>query len=220
KIAEADKRLTERIVALDERVTSLEERIVALDERVTNRIVSLETRVARTEERLIRLEDAVEKLALAQARTEERLIRLEDAVEKLALAQARTEESLMALRHEVGRLSNTVGFTLEDIAVTKLPRLLRKDGIIIKRSDIKVRYIIKINDKEIETDIYVKGYKNGKSIDVIGEIKSRIDVNDINAFYNKFKDVDAHKFIFGYTIRPEVEVEGDRKGIRVYATYM
>ncbi len=31
-------------------------------------------------------------------------------------------------------------FALEDIAVTKLPRLLREDSIIIERIDIKVKH--------------------------------------------------------------------------------
>ncbi|MEM2966398.1 MAG: hypothetical protein QXQ75_02235 [Candidatus Nitrosocaldaceae archaeon] len=98
------------------------------------------------------LTDSINKLVSLQCKMEERIVamdeRLINRIVSLETRVARIEESLMALRHEVGRLSNTVEFTLEDIAVTKLPWLLRKDGIIIKRSDIKVRYIIKINDKE------------------------------------------------------------------------
>ena len=76
-------------------------------------------------------------MAEAQARTEERVTRLEEAVTRLAEAQARTEErvakvevSLRELAQQVGKLSDTIGFGLEDIARVVLPGWLsRHEGI-------------------------------------------------------------------------------------------
>jgi hypothetical protein len=123
------------------------------------------------------------------------------------------------LREDVGRLSRKYGFVLEDIAVTKLPILLAREGIIIDRADIKVRYPIMVDEKEIEVDIYVEGKVNGKTVKIIGEVKGRIDQSDVIRFYNKFKNYDAVKFIFGHTIRPSAEIKARELGIKLYATY-
>ncbi len=123
------------------------------------------------------------------------------------------------LRREIGILSDKFGITLEDIVVTKLPLLLQKEGITIDRDDIKARYPITLNGKEVEVDIYVEGNINGKRVRVIGEIKGRIDESDVKRFYNKFKGYDAYKFIFGYTIRPKAEKKAKELGIRLYASY-
>ncbi len=122
------------------------------------------------------------------------------------------------LRREVGILSDKF-VTLEDIAVTKLPLLLQKEGITINREDIKARYPITLNGKKVEVDIYVEGKVDGRIVKIIGGVKGRIDKNDVNRFYNKFKKYDAYKFIFGHTIRPDAEVKAKELGIRLSATY-
>jgi hypothetical protein len=123
------------------------------------------------------------------------------------------------LREDVGRLSRKYGFVLEDIAITKLPILLAREGIIIDRADIKVRYPIMVDKEEVEVDIYVEGKVNGKTVKIIGEVKGRINQNDVIRFYNKFKKYDAIKFIFGHTIRPSAEIKARELGIKLYATY-
>ncbi len=129
------------------------------------------------------------------------------------------DKRLGNIEKEVGELGNKYGFTLEDIVVTKLPLLLQKEGIIINREDIKARYLIPINGRKIEVDIYVEGRINGRMVKIIGEVKGRIDKSDVNRFYNKFKGYDAYKFIFGHTIRPDAEVKAKELGIRLFATY-
>ncbi|MEM3056806.1 MAG: hypothetical protein QW639_06225, partial [Candidatus Bathyarchaeia archaeon] len=94
--------------------------------------MTIESKVTREEfdklrksmnKRFSRMERAISNLAEAQLRTEERLEKLTERVEALAEAQLRTEErlgefvaGLESLRTEVGRLSDTVGFGLEDVA--------------------------------------------------------------------------------------------------------
>jgi chromosome segregation ATPase len=72
------------------------------------------------------LASAQRELAHAQAKTEERVGRLEDAVERLAQAQAKTEEALKELAMQVGKLSDNVGFSLEDVAKVVLPGYLER----------------------------------------------------------------------------------------------
>jgi len=131
----------------------------------------------------------------------------------------RIDNRLDDINKSVGSISEKFGFTLEDIAVTKLPMLLAREGISIDRADIKVRYPIVVNDKEVEVDIYVEGKINGKTVKVVGEVKGRIDMKDVERFYRKFKDYDAFRFIFAHTIRPDAERKARELGIRLYATY-
>ena len=131
----------------------------------------------------------------------------------------RIDKRLDDINKSVGSISEKFGFILEDIAVTKLPMLLAREGISIDRADIKARYPIVVNDKEIEVDIYVEGKINGKMVKVVGEVKGRIDRSDVERFYRRFKGYDAFKFIFAHIIRPAAEHKARELGIRLYATY-
>lgn len=48
-----------------------------------------------------------------------RIGRLEDILARLAEAQARTEVALQTVAQQVGRLGETIGFTLEDLAMRR-----------------------------------------------------------------------------------------------------
>ena len=169
-----------------------------------------------------RLEEAVAKLAESHARLNERVGRLEDAVAKLVEAQAATEKAVERLRSEVGKLSENFGFTLEEIAATKLPRLLKDDNIKVERRDIRLRHTIPIDGKEIEVDVYAEGKSlvDGSMVKVIGEVKGRIDASDVKRFSESMKGIDAFKFIFGHTIKPKADEEARMRGIKLYATWM
>jgi hypothetical protein len=54
----------------------------------------------------------------------ERVDRVEVALTRLAEAQARTEQTVRALAQQLGRLSDVVGFTLEDLARELTPAYL------------------------------------------------------------------------------------------------
>jgi hypothetical protein len=101
-------------------------------------------------------------LAEAQARTEERVTRLEEAVTRLAEAQARTEQrvakvevSLRELAQQVGKLSDTIGFGLEDIARVVLPGWLsRHEGIEV---DELTRTFFEVDGEVVEINLYGVG---------------------------------------------------------------
>ncbi|MEM1958757.1 MAG: hypothetical protein QXE95_05750 [Candidatus Nitrosocaldus sp.] len=189
--------------------------------RLQDSVAKLEDSVARLQDSVAKLEDSVARLQDSVAKLEDSVARLQDSVARLIDTQTKTELAILSLRKEVGVLANNFGFTLEEIAATKLPRLLMDEGITIRRSDIRLRHHIRVDSKEREVDVYVKGKgRDGKDIIIIGEVKGRIDRSDVKRFDEAFKGIDAFKFIFGHTIRPEAEDEATERGIRLYATYM
>ena len=241
KFTEAQKINEERFNELTKAINNLvevqaktEERIAGLEEIVK----ALAEAQQRTEERLDKLTktvnnlaEAVNSLVEAQKRNEERMNELTIAVNSLIEAQKRNEErfgklivSLDNLRIEVGRLSETMGFGLEDIARVVLP------GWLYKNLDIKVeefkREFIKINDEEIEVNLYGEGKLKGKKVIVIGEVKSRIYGTEVKDFYNRLYIPIVKKMktkvigiIFGYLIHPSAKKLAKELKLHVVASY-
>ena len=186
---------------------------------------------AKTEERLTRLEEAVERLAEAQKRTEERVTRLEEAVAKLAEAQAKTEEridelstAMKMLSIQVERLSDVVGFSLEDVAKVVLPGwLLRHEEINIESLE---RKFLEVDGELIEVNLYGEGEKKGLKVTVLGEAKSRIYEKDVKDFCKKVSMIEKalkppiYKLMFGFLIHPTAEKEAEKYGIKLIASYM
>jgi multidrug efflux pump subunit AcrA (membrane-fusion protein) len=136
------------------------------------------------EVRIDRLEEALISLAQAQARTETRIgelaqaqARTEARVEQLAQAQARTENAVLTLAQQVGRLSETIGFTLEDLAREVTPAYLaHHHGIHVPQLD---RRFFTVDGDEVEVDLYGEGVQDSRAIVVIGEVRSRIYGRDV-----------------------------------------
>jgi tetratricopeptide (TPR) repeat protein len=219
RLAEAQARAEERLVRLEEAVARLEAAVQRLAEAQ-----------ARTEERVTRLKEAVAKLAEAQARTEERVTRLEAAVARLAEAQARTEErvarvevTLRELAQQVGRLSDTIGFGLEDIARVVLPRWLsRHEGIEVEEL---TRTFFEVDGEVVEINLYGVGVRGGEKVVVLGEARSRIYEQDVefDGVAEKAGRVIPHrvyKLLFGYWIHPTAQREAAGRGLTLIASYM
>jgi len=241
RLAEAQARTEERVTRLEEAVARLAEAQARTEERVTRleeAVARLETAVeklaeaqARTEERVTRLEEAVAKLAEAQARTEERVTRLEEAVTRLADAQARTEErvtrvevSLRELAQQVGKLSDTIGFGLEDIARVVLPGWLsRHEGVEVEEL---TRTFFEVDGEVVEINLYGVGVMGGEKVVVLGEARSRIyehDVKEFDGIAEKARKVIPHrvyKLLFGYWIHPTAQKEAVNRGLTLIASYM
>jgi len=164
--------------------------------------------------RVDRLEEALVRLAEAQARTEERIGRLEDAVVRLAEAQARTESALLALAQQVGRLSETIGFTLEDLAreVTP-PYLAQHHGIHVRQFD---RRFFSVDGDEVEVDLYGEGQQDGRSIVVVGEVRSRIHGRDVESAVRQAGRLRSQLsgapvvVLFGFVIHPSARAAAHR----------
>ncbi|MEA3345096.1 MAG: hypothetical protein U9Q78_02445 [Chloroflexota bacterium] len=182
--------------------------------RTEARVGGLEQAMQELAQAQARTEVRLEELAQAQARTEERVGGLEQAMRDLAKAQARTETALQNLAQQVGALSENVGFGLEDIARTILPGYLRwKYGVKVKR--LGKRYY-RVEGESLEVDLYAAGQRNGQSITVLGEVKSRIYEREVEGFQETLAQVrsqiegEIFPLMFGYFIHPSgVQAAGD-----------
>jgi len=199
RLEEGQARLTEAIRKLTERNDSLERAVQKLVERDDS------------------LEHIVQKLT-------ERHDGLEHAIQKLVEAQARTEEALQELSRQVGRLSDTIGFGLEDIARVVVPGwLYRHEGIELENL---TRKFIKVNGEELEINLYGEGNKGGAKITILGEARSRIYSSDVKGFdelaekVKKFVPNNVYKLMFGYYVHPSAEQEAKKRGITLIASYM
>ncbi len=204
-------------------------------ERLEDAVVRLAEAQARTEERVGRLEDAVVRLAEAQARTEARLealaqaqtrtegrvealaqaqTRTEARVEALAQAQARTESALLVLAQQVGRLSETIGFTLEDLArEVAPPYLAQHHGIHVRQLD---RRFFSVDGDEVEVDLYGEGQQEGRTVVVVGEVRSRIYGRDVEEAARRAARLRAQLpgapvvVLFGFVIHPSARAAAHR----------
>ncbi|RLA94038.1 MAG: chordopoxvirus fusion protein [Deltaproteobacteria bacterium] len=180
----------------------------------------------KSEERLDRVEKAIEELTQAQKRTEERL-------EELAQAQKRTEVEVRKLaiglretRQMVAGLSDTVGFRLEDESYKSLPRLLKRDLNLEVEGRLIRKYVEYADGKVDEVNIYGKGKRNGKTVYILGECKSKLGKRDIDNFLKRVKRLEPvigveEKALIAvtYNVMPQVERYAVERGIKVYWSY-
>jgi len=173
------------------------------------------------------------ELAQAQKKSEERLDRVEKAIEELAQAQKRTEVEVRKLaiglretRQMVAGLSDTVGFRLEDESYKSLPRLLKRDLNLEVEGRLIRKYVEYADGKVDEVNIYGKGKRNGKTVYILGECKSKLGKRDIDNFLKLVKRLDTvigaeEKVLIAvtYNVVPQVERYAVEKGIKVYWSY-
>jgi prefoldin subunit 5 len=227
RLAESHNKLVERHDSLEKAVERLAESHNKLVERHDSLEKAVE-RLAESHNKLVErhdsLEKAVERLAESHNKLVERHDSLELAVQKLAEAQARTEEALQEVSRQVGRLSDTVGFGLEDIARVVVPGwLYRHEGIELE--DL-TRKFIKVDGEELEINLYGEGSKGGVKITILGEAKSRIYSSDVEAFdrlaekVKRFVPNNTYKLMFGYYVHPSAEQEAKKRGVTLIASYM
>ena len=169
------------------------------------------------------LKSIVQELAQAQGRTEKRVQELGQAQKELAEAQKRTEFQVQNLARNVGKLSDNVGFGLEDIARVVLPGYLERHlGILVKEFS---RKFFSVNGDKIEINLYAAGKKEGKRITVLGECKSRIYRREVRSFVRQADKVrglvkgDILLVMFGYWIHPSASVLAEEKDLLLIASY-
>jgi len=179
-----------------------------------------------SEKRLTRLEEVVEELAQAQKRTEQR-------VEELAQAQKRTEQELQKLaiglkdtQKQVGGLSDTIGYTLENQAYKYLPSLLQRDYGVTITTRLKRGYLEDARGHPIEINILGEATKDGKSLLIIGECKSRLSKKNIKEFVEKRMKMFPSRYgeIFPVIVthmisEPDAEDYAKEKGVALYYSY-
>ena len=211
---------------------TLEARIDRLEDALTR----LAEAQARTEERVGRLEEGqrelqavVARLAEAQARTEaqvrslaEAQARTEAQVRSLAEAQARTEAAVQTLAQQVGRLSETIGFTLEDLAREVTPAYLAQH-YGIQDLELDRRFFV-VEGQELEVDFYGEGRRDGEVVAVVGEVRSRIYGRDVEAAVRQAERLAPQlpgtpvPVLFGFVIHPSAREVAGRLGAFVISS--
>lgn len=179
---------------------------------VDARIDRLEDALGQLATAQARTEAALQALAEAQARTEARVGRLEDAVARLAEAQARTEATVQTLVQQVGRLSETIGFTLEDLAREVTPAYLaHHHGIHVPQ--LERRFFV-VDGQEL--DFYGEGRRDGETVAVVGEVRSRIHGRDVETAVRQATRLAPElpgtpvAVLFGFVIHPSAREAAGR----------
>jgi hypothetical protein len=191
-------------------------RLLKEDEEFRYAVVGL-LGLQRLEEALARLIDAQTNMEARLSKVEEAIVRLTDSHIELRNVVASIKVDIKDLRSEMKKVSDKYGLTLEDLALSKLPLRLQEEGIVVNKRDIRTRYSIIVRDKEREVDIYTEGKIDGKSVRIIGEVKSIIDKRDVKLFYDRFKEYDAIKCMLGHTIRPDADDIAKELNVRLYS---
>jgi hypothetical protein len=186
--------------------------------------------------------DVVGELAQAQQRTEERLgelvqaqQRTEERLGELAQAQQRTETEIRTLtrsmkqtRQMVAGLSDTVGYTLENRAMERLPAILGSEhGITVEQP--LVRRFVEYPDGGVdEVNVYGRGRRNGTEVTLVGEAKARPGKGDVDRFLELVSRLERNGWIagepflllIGHSIRPEVERYARSRNVEVLPSYL
>ena len=168
---------------------------------------------------------SVDRLAEAQAETGQKVGRLEESVDKLAVAQAKTEQAIKHLSINISGLSDTIGFGLEDIARTVVPGYLeRHENIYIEELQ---RGFIEVDGVEREIDLFGECNRDGETILIIGEVKSRIYEGEVKKFVSNVinpirkseKERRIYPLMFGYVIHPFAQRLAKAEGVHLVASY-
>jgi hypothetical protein len=187
--------------------------------------------VARLAEDQAELRGVVVRLAEDQAKTRAALRELarqvgetQTALRVLGGLVDETQLVVRELARQVGRLSETVGFGLEDIARVVVPGwLYRHEGIEVEELE---RRFLTVDGEEVEVNLYGEGRWDGEPVVVVGEARSRVyarDVVEFDALAERVRRVvgaKIYKVLFGYLIHPSAGREAKKRGVRLIASYM
>jgi hypothetical protein len=172
---------------------------------------------------------------LSQAVTKADLHEVREVIAELAQAQVRTENEVRLLarglretRQMVAGLSDTVGYTLENRAIERLPALLDADhGVAVEER--LVRRFVEYPDGGVdEVNVYGRGRRNGTELTIVGEAKARPGKKDVDRFPKLAARLEKHGWIagepflllIGHSIRPEVERYARSRSVEVVPSYL
>ena len=252
ELAEAQQRTEQRVEELAEAQRRTEQRVEELAEaqrRTEEQMRQLVERQQQLEGRMDRLEIAMRELAESQRQTDQKMRELaesqrqtdqkmqelaeaqkrtEQRLEELAEAQQRTEEEMRGLtvamkemRRTVGTLQHTVGYMLEDRACAGLPALLKADfGIeVVGRL---TRDCVKVGKRDVEVNIFGKGWKDGAEVWIVGEAKTQVYERDVKRFERTVEELktvlgeNLFLVMVGYQIAPGAQQYLRARGIAFY----
>jgi hypothetical protein len=146
---------------------------------------------------------------------------LTEEVRRLAEAQLKTERAVQELAVQVGRLSDAVGFTLEELARELGPAYLAQHyGIRVASLE---RRFFTVDSEEVEVDFFGEGTRDGERVVVVGEVRSRIYGRDVEALVRRVRSLAPQlagtpvPALFGFVIHPSAREAADRTGVLLIA---
>ncbi len=135
---------------------------------------------------------------------------------------------LKETRQMVAGLSDTVGYTLENRAIERLPEILGAEhGITLKQR--LVRRFVEYPDGGVdEVNLYGRGQRNGTELTIVGEAKARPGKADVDRFLKLVSRLGKHGWIegepflllIGHSIHPEVERYARARKLEVFPSYL
>ena len=139
----------------------------------------------------------------------------------------RTQKKYAETGKQFGNLIATVTYKLADRAYLSLPALLKRDFDITLDERLKRSYVTDNRGKNSEINIIGKGKRNGSKIIIIGESKSQLSKNNVDAFIkrklNRLSGIfneEIFPLLITYMISsPDVEEYAKEKGITLYYSY-
>jgi len=167
----------------------------AITEAIGELYEELKNSVTKTE--FNELKEIVRELAEAQKRTEIK-------VEELAEAQKRTEAELRVLvgdhrdtRKMLGGVSDAVGYGLENMAILNLPPYLRENYNITVSGELDRRFVEYPDGRHDELNIIGEGVRNGETITICGEAKTRLSKKHVTDFLKITERVSSRGIMAG-----------------------
>jgi DNA repair exonuclease SbcCD ATPase subunit len=222
---QTDERFRELREAQQQMYAEFQEYRKQTDERFRELREAQQQMYAEFQEYRKQTDERFRELAEAQKRTDQQIARLEEQVSRLVEAQLRTQEEIRDIRRQLGGLSQTVGYTLENEAMKRLPDLLRERGIRVE-GRLTRRYVRDSQGNYIEVNIFGTGYRDGERVTLVGESKSQLSKNDIDRFLRR--TVSALQAVYPnivpllvthFTSEPDAEEYARAQGVLVYYSY-
>ena len=217
--------LSETLAIIEEKLEKIVEKIVKkVKDEIAKELFSDIYEVLRDIVGVLKeVSQKIGELTEAQKRTEERLNELAEAQKRTEEAVSNLVSSVKELAKQVGKLSDLIGFSLEDIARVMVPSYLEKHyGVIVDKLEPKV---LIVEGEELWLNLYGSGRKNGKDVMVVGECKSQMRRGDVRDFAARVKKIrkflgrEVVAFMFGFLIHPSADEEAKKENIIVLAPY-
>ncbi|GIV16654.1 MAG: hypothetical protein KatS3mg022_2089 [Armatimonadota bacterium] len=215
---QTDERFRELREAQQQMYAEFQEYRKQTDERFRELREAQQQMYAEFQEYRKQTDERFRELAEAQKRTEEQIAQLVEV-------QRRMQNEIVDIRRQLGGLSQTVGYTLENEAMKKLPDLLRDAGIRVE-GRLTRRYVQDSQGNYLEVNIFGTGYRDGERVTLVGESKSQLSKNDVDRFLRR--TVSALQAVYPnivpllvthFTSEPDAEEYARAQGVLVYYSY-